>query len=90
MDVWLYQPVAATVVQAGVLGAVVSLLTVVAVVGSFLGRPWRLGAVLIRFSIAGLWGAGAGGAEMHSLRMESKCVDRVCLPGSMLIEGLRL
>ena len=66
---------------------VVWLLAVAVVVGSLLGRPWRLGAVLMRDSIVGSCGAGAGGAEMQSLRMESKWVDRVCLPGSILIEG---
>ena len=30
------------------------------------GRPWRRGAVLIRCSFSGLWGAGAGGGLMLS------------------------
>ena len=38
-------------------------------VASFLGRPWRLGSVLMRFSVSGLCGAGAGGAEMILLSM---------------------
>ena len=44
---------------------------------SFLGRPWRRGAVLMRFSVSGLWGAGAGGAEIMLLSMVSKCVESV-------------
>ena len=56
---------------------------------SFLGRPWRRGAVLMRFSVNGLWGAGAGGAEMILLSMVSKCVESVWRPGSMLMDGLR-
>ena len=58
-------------------------------VASFLGRPWRLGSVLMRFSISGLCGSGAGGAEMTLLSMASKCVESVWRPGSMLMEGLR-
>ena len=43
----------------------------------------------MRGSVRGLWGAGAGGARMFSLRMESKWEDRECRPGSMLMEGER-
>ena len=57
-------------------------------VASFLGRPWRLGSVLMRFSISGLCGSGAGGAEMTLLSMVSRCVESVWRPGSMLMDGL--
>lgn len=43
----------------------------VSLLGCFLGRPWRRGAVLMRFSSA-LCVAGAGGAEMMEPSMESK------------------
>ena len=34
------------------------------VLGCLLGRPWGRGAVLMRFSVAGLWGSGGDGALM--------------------------
>ena len=46
--------------------------TVLGSVVSFLGRPWRRGAVLIRVSVSALCGGGAGGALMAWLRMVSK------------------
>ena len=61
---------------------------VLGMVISFLGRPWRRGAVLMRFSVSGLWGGGAGGTEMTLLSMASKCVESVWRPGSMLMDGL--
>ena len=61
---------------------------VLGMVVSFLGRPWRLGAVLMRFFVSGLWGAGAGGAEITLLSMVSKCVESVWRPGSMFMDGL--
>ena len=35
-------------------------------------QPWQSGDVLMRVSVAGLFGVGAGGALMVSLRMWSK------------------
>ena len=58
------------------------------IVVTFLGRPWRLGSVLMRLSVSELCGAGAGGGEMTLLRMVSKCVESVWRPGSMLMDGL--
>ena len=49
--------------------------TVFGSVASFLGRPWRRGAVLISVSVSALCGVGAEGALMAWLRMASKCVE---------------
>ena len=44
---------------------------------------------MMRVSVSGLCGDGAGGVEMVLVRIESKWVERVWRPGSMLMEGLR-
>ena len=54
-----------------------------------LGQPWRRGAVLMRCSLSGLWGAGVGGGLMLSAMMVSKWDDKAWRPGSMFIEGDR-
>ena len=64
--------------------------TVLGSVASFLGRPWRRGAVLMSVSVSALCGCGTGGALMAWLRMVSKCVESGWRPGSMLMEGARV
>ena len=56
----------------------------------FRGRPWPRGAVLMGSSVSGLWGAGAAGALMTFLSIESKWEERVCLPGSIFMAGSRV
>ena len=57
--------------------------------GCLLGRPWGRGAVLMRRSVAGLWGSSGDGVEMTFFRISSKWDDKEWRPGSILIVGER-
>ena len=57
--------------------------------GCLLGRPWGRGAVLMRFSVAGLWGSGGDGALMTFFNMSSKWDDSEWRPGSIFMVGER-
>ena len=56
---------------------------VLGTVCSFLGRPWRRGAVFIIGSVSALCGAGSGGVLMAFLRMESSVAPWINIYGGV-------